>query len=78
MLALTYLMPVSFNAFFKKNTAGDFKQYGEASKMMLIPLCMTAVLAIILGIFPNFGLNLFDLATTAANSIAAVWMGGGL
>jgi len=78
MLALTYLMPVSFNAFFKKNTAGDFKQYGEASKMMLIPLCMTAVLAIILGIFPNFGLNLFDLATTAANSIAAGWMGGGL
>lgn len=69
MLSLGYLMPVSFNAFFRNNENGDFQKYGEASKMMLIPLCTTAVLAVVLGIMPNFGLHLFDLATMAAQSI---------
>ena len=36
---------------------------------MLIPICITAVLVIILGMFPNFGLHLFDIAKTAANAI---------
>ena len=79
MLSLGYLMPVSFNAFFRNNENGDFQKYGEASKMMLIPLCTTAVLAVVLGIMPNFGLHLFDLATMAAQSIiqGAADIGGG-
>lgn len=76
LLSFSYLMPVSFNAFFKKNEHGDFKEYGEASKMMLIPLMITAVLAVILGIMPNFGGHFFDLATTAAQSITQGWLGG--
>ena len=77
LLSLSYLMPVSFNAFFKENEKGDFQKYGEARKDMLIPLCTTAVLAIILGIAPNFGLNLFDLAKMAAESITQGMIGGG-
>ena len=76
LLSFSYLMPVSFNAFFKKNENGDFKSFGEANKMMLIPLMITAVLAVILGIFPNFGGHFFDLATTAAQSITQGWLGG--
>ena len=76
LLSFSYLMPVSFNAFFKKNENGDFQSYGEANKMMLIPLMITAVLAVILGIFPNFGGQFFDMATTAAQSITQGWIGG--
>lgn len=77
MLSLTYLMPVCYLAFFKSNDKGEFKKYGEANKFMLVPICVTAVLCIVLGIFPNFGVHLYDLASTAAESITAGWTGGG-
>ena len=70
-------MPVSYLAFFKPNAKGEFKEYGEASYMMLIPLCITAVLSVILGIFPNFGAHFYDLAVMAADSITQGWTGGG-
>lgn len=76
LLSFAYLMPVSFNAFFKKNENGDFQEYGEAHKLMLIPLVTTAILAVVLGILPNFGVHLFDLATMAAQSITQGWIGG--
>lgn len=76
LLSLSYLMPVSFMAFFKKNENGDFQTYGEAHKMMLIPLMITAVMAIVWGILPNFGGHFFDLATMAAQSITQGWIGG--
>ncbi len=44
---------------------------------MLVPICVTAVLCIVLGVFPNFGAHLYDLASTAAESITAGWTGGG-
>lgn len=77
MLSLTYLMPVSFMAFFKKNESGNFTKYGEARKDMLIPLLITAVLSVVLGIMPNFGAHFYDLARMAAESITQGWIGGG-
>lgn len=77
LLGLSYLMPVAYMAFYKKNEQGNFSKYGEARKDMLIPLVITAVLAVILGIMPNFGPHLFDLATMAAESITQGWTGGG-
>ena len=44
---------------------------------MLIPICVTATLSVILGIMPNFGPHLYDLATMAAESITQGWIGGG-
>ncbi|MBR2627423.1 MAG: monovalent cation/H+ antiporter subunit D family protein, partial [Peptococcaceae bacterium] len=77
LLGLSYLMPVAYLAFFKPNDKGEFKTYGEANKFMLIPICVTAALSVILGIVPNFGPHLYDLASMAAQSITQGWIGGG-
>ena len=77
LLALSYLMPVAYLAFFKKNQAGNFAKFKEANYFMLIPICVTATLSVILGIMPNFGPHLYDLATMAAESITQGWIGGG-
>ena len=67
MLASTYLLPLAYLGFFKKSD--KFTEYGEARKDMLIPIVITAVLSVVLGILPNFGANFYDLATMAAQSI---------
>ena len=77
LLSLSYLMPVAYLAFFKPNAKGEFQTYGEANKFMLIPICVTAALSVILGIMPNFGPHLYDLASVAAQSITQGWIGGG-
>lgn len=76
LLATSYLIPVVYMAFFKKND--EFAEYGEASSLMLVPIITIAVFSLILGIFPNFGAHFYDLATMAAKSIADVsQLGGG-
>lgn len=69
MLGLAYLLPVTYIAFFSQNDKGDFQRFKEADLRMLIPICITAALVVILGIFPNFGAGLLDLARSAAESI---------
>ena len=69
LLALTYLMPVVLVAFKKNVDNPEFEEGGDAAPAMLIPLVITAVISIILGIAPNAGLHLFDLAVMAGNQI---------
>ena len=69
MLGLTYLLPVTYTAFFTKNPKGDFGELKEADLRMLIPICITACLSILLGLFPNFGVHLYDLAEMASTAI---------
>lgn len=69
LLAIVYLMPVVSISFRKNNIHPEFAEKGEAAPAMLIPLIFTALIAIILGIAPNAGLHLFDLALMAGNSI---------
>ncbi len=71
LLGLSYLMPVCYIAFFKKDESGEFAKYGEADKRMLIPICLTAVLSVVLGIAPNFGVHLYNLAEIAADAVMA-------
>lgn len=78
MLSFAYLLPIPINAFFRKNEKGDFKAYGEANNLMLIPLCVTAVLAVVVGISPNILYHFYDLAISAADQIFAVLPGGGM
>ena len=63
----------------KPNQLGEevYKHANEKSKEMLIPICVTAALTIILGIYPNFGPQLYDLASMAAEAITVGWTGGG-
>ncbi|MEG0291672.1 MAG: monovalent cation/H+ antiporter subunit D family protein [Anaerovoracaceae bacterium] len=66
LLAVTYLIPIGVMAFKKDSDQHTQGEYGEANKWMLIPIVAGAVLAVTLGIMPNFGLNLFDLAQDAS------------
>lgn len=44
---------------------------GEASPWMVVPLCLTAALALVFGVTPNFPLPLLDLARQIAESVFA-------
>ena len=77
LLALSYLIPVCYTAFFKEDKSGEFIAYGEADKRMLLPICITAVLSVVLGIFPNFGGHLYTFAVSAAKEITGGLIGGG-
>jgi len=69
LLALAYLMPVVLVAFKKEVDNPEFEATGEAAPAMLVPLVITAIIAIVLGVAPNAGLHLFDFAMMAGESI---------
>jgi len=47
LLNIVYLMPIAINAFINKPASTEY-QYQEAPKSLLIPLCMTALLCLLL------------------------------
>lgn len=69
LLALTYLMPVVLLAFKRDFYNSQFPVKKEAVLPMLIPIMFTAACSLILGVMPNFGLHLYDLAAMAGNAI---------
>ena len=72
ILALSYLMPV-VRIFFGKETSVVSENGHHVSKYavtaMVVPLALTAVIAIILGFVPNAGPHLYDMAQMAAEAI---------
>lgn len=77
VLAMAYLMPVVRMAFFKPEPIHDPRRYGSISYCMLIPICFTAILAVILGVDPElFPPDFYKLADMASSSITAGWGGG--
>ncbi len=72
LLALTYLMPVAFMAFKRDFVNSEFPTFGEASIPMLVPIIFTTVCSILLGLMPNIGLHLYDLAEMAGNAIFGI------
>lgn len=72
ILALSYLMPV-VRIFFGKETSVVSENGHHVSKYavtaMVVPLALTAVIAIILGFVPNAGPHLYDMAQMAAETI---------
>ncbi len=88
MLSSAYLLPIVYKAFFKKPVSsqheGSFpeehsgpKEHGEANKGMLIPLLITAAVSIVLGVYPNAGAHLYDLAAMAVQSMVEGQVIGG-
>lgn len=53
--------------------------HGEARPMMLYPLLVTAAIAFLLGVIPNFGMHFFELAEIAAREVTqgGPWSAGG-
>ncbi|MBZ4686681.1 MAG: dehydrogenase (quinone) [Clostridiales bacterium] len=70
MLSTAYLIPVGYMAFFKEST--EFNSFGEARLDMLIPIVITAVVSVLLGIFPNAIANFYDLAAMSASQIVDI------
>ena len=86
LLAISYLIPVVRIFFGKPEESGDCEgtssehdaachgRHRDAAPAMLIPVVVTAAVSLILGIMPDAGPHLYDLAILAADAIT----GGGL
>lgn len=71
LLNAGYFFPIIRRAFF--TSSEESKKRSEASPFMVVPLVITAVLSLVLGIWPDFALHLFSLASNVA---ASVFSGG--
>lgn len=76
LLAAGYLLPVVRMAYFRKDPQEKFRQYGDISYCMLIPICITTLISMILGVVPDIYPHFYQLATMASNAICAGWTGG--
>jgi multicomponent Na+:H+ antiporter subunit D len=72
LLNAGYLFPIVIRAFFRPGTQSHPDHpapISDASSWMVVPLCITAALALALGLFPNFPVPLFDLATRVVEAV---------
>jgi multicomponent Na+:H+ antiporter subunit D len=68
LLNAAYFFPIVHRAFFRKGGA-DLDHHGEASALMVVPICIVAVLSILLGLQPNLLFSFFDLASGVTQSV---------
>jgi multicomponent Na+:H+ antiporter subunit D len=73
LLTTGYFFPIVYTAYF--GSSEKELSYHEAKPSLLYPLLITAAVSFILGISPNFGLNFYDLAIQAVNSVFAASSG---
>ena len=69
ILNFAYFFPVVYTAFFGR--PGQAVRYDEASPALWAPLALTALVSLVLGVYPNAGLRFYDLAWAAAESVMA-------
>lgn len=67
VLNAAYFFPIVHRAFFRESK--EFAGVGEASPWMVVPLFATAVLSVLLFLFPNLFIHLYDLAAQAAEGV---------
>jgi multicomponent Na+:H+ antiporter subunit D len=73
LLNAGYFFTIVIRAFFVRSDR--FTKFGEASLLMVVPLVLTAVFSLLMGLFPAQFPNFYQLASRVANS---VFGGGGL
>lgn len=73
LLNAGYLLSIVVRAFFAPSE--KFTRFGEASPLLVIPLVITAVLSLLMGLFPDRVPYFFQLASSVARSVLG---GGGL
>jgi multicomponent Na+:H+ antiporter subunit D len=55
LLNAAYFAPVVYQGFFGKTSEADIKhKYAEAHPALVVPLSITAVISVLIGLFPNF------------------------
>ncbi len=69
LLNFAYFFPIVYTAFFRGESPGI--TFAEATPLIWIPLAITAVMSIVLGIAPDTGLHFYELAWRAAESLVA-------
>ena len=69
ILNFAYFFPVVYTAFFGR--PGETVRYDEANPALWAPLALTALVSLVLGVYPNAGLRFYDLAWAAAESVMA-------
>ncbi len=67
VLNAAYFFPIVHRAFLRPSRQYD--GVGEASPLMVVPLVATAVLSLILGIWPNLLVQFYDLAAGVAGAV---------
>jgi len=67
ILNIAYLFPVVYTAFFR--SSDQFSHYGEANMAMVVPLLMTALASLLLGLWPDAGPGAWSLAQSIARSV---------
>jgi multicomponent Na+:H+ antiporter subunit D len=69
LLNIGYFFPIIHRAYFRAGRGLD--GYGEASPFMVVPLVITAGLSVLLGLFPNFAVEVFNLARVITGQLFA-------
>ncbi len=67
LLNAGYFFPIIRRAFFVSSKTNT--KFSEASLFMVVPLILTAVLSLLLGIWPDFVFHLYELARNVAVSV---------
>ena len=78
VLSAGYLFPIVFRAFWRSSP--EFPRYGEAPMRMVVPLVITALLALFLGTNPDLPFQFFSLASDVAEAVTGAVppaLGGG-
>lgn len=70
VLNAAYFFPIVHAAFFRRSP--EFTRVSEAPALMVVPLVLTAIASLVLGLAPNLGARVWDLS----RSIAAAVTGG--
>ncbi|MCK6553193.1 monovalent cation/H+ antiporter subunit D family protein [Candidatus Binatia bacterium] len=64
VLNAAYFFPIVHAAFFRRSPA--YPRFGEASPLLVVPLVVTALASLLLGIVPDLGLRVWTLALGTA------------
>lgn len=65
LLNAAYFAPIAYHAFFSKpENASSPTVYKEASPLMVVPLVITALISVLIGIFPGFFMQFVQLIFT--------------
>lgn len=70
LLNAAYFAPVVYHAFFGKRPDSDHHHhdYREAHPSMVIPLSVTAIISVVIGLYPNFFMQFVQAVTSIASS----------
>jgi multicomponent Na+:H+ antiporter subunit D len=69
LLDAAFFFPIVYSAFFKKPKEDVNPHFDEASMFMVIPLVVTAIISLILGIFPNAFVRFPEIVNLAVQNI---------